>query len=342
LHDTTRHLSPSDIQHSSTTSEEVHELERNKAYIHRPDLESKINSILHRQNATDKYFVVYGPKGVGKSVLISKCVDGKNGVVKVIIGSVLQKSDILHVLSTKLMGAGSPAVNEMEMVDVLYNAKVDGRLPTLVFEIEGGQGAEQKACINNVRSLCKQFAVCSNCIIILSETNAVLVFGQDPSREEIILVPELTQDEALEFIRTRRKGVDVDEKEIMRLFDNVGTNAATLETFLNKDMSVDEFITVRIKHARVDLVAFPFQPILKALKEHPEGVRPEYFNNEKYEGADLSNPVGVGAVMKASQSNVVYYDMEKDVCKLNSRALEVALRSYQPIIHGWYYKVSYN
>jgi hypothetical protein len=87
-HDISRHLSPSDIQHSSTTSLLIRELKRNKYYIHRPDLESKINSILHRQNATKQYYVVYGPKGVGKSVFIAKCVDGKKGVVKVIIGSV--------------------------------------------------------------------------------------------------------------------------------------------------------------------------------------------------------------------------------------------------------------
>ena len=79
---------------------------------------------------------MYGPKGVGKSVAISKCVDGMEGVVKVIISSGFQKSDILQVLSTELMGKECSAVNEMKMVDVLYNAKVDGRLPTLIFEIE--------------------------------------------------------------------------------------------------------------------------------------------------------------------------------------------------------------
>jgi hypothetical protein len=172
------------------------------------------------------------------------------------------------------MGEGSHSVNEKKMMDVLYDAKVDGRLPTLIFE---NKGAEQTACINNVRSLCKQFAVCSNCIIILSDTNAVLVFGQDKAREEIILVPELTQGEALEFIRARRKGVDVNEKEMMRLSDSVGTNAADLESFLNGAMSVDEFIADRMEDAKGDLVAFPLKPILKALKEHPEGVHPEYF-----------------------------------------------------------------
>jgi GTPase SAR1 family protein len=325
-------LSPSDIQHSSTTSVEVRILEANNLYIHRPDLEKKIESIVNMRQTIKKYFVVYGPKGVGKSVLIDKCVDGKKGVVKVIVSS-----DILRVLSNEISGERAPTYNEEQMIDALYRAKVDGRLPTLIFEIEG---TEQKACIDNVRSLCKQFAVCSNCIIILSETNAVLVFGRDTAREEIILVPELTQGEALEFIRARRKGDDVNEKEMMRLFDNVGTNAADLESFLNGGMSVDEFIADGMATAKQDLVAFPFKSILKALKKHPEGVRPGYFKNEEYKGVDMSSPVKVGAAMKASQTNVVFYDMKEKVYKLNSRALEVALRSYEPIIQNSYSKVS--
>ena len=297
----------------------------------RPLKRCEINSIVNRQEPPDKYFVLYGPKGVGKSVLIDKCVDGKKGVVKVIISSVFQKSDILQALSTKILGVGSPAVTEKKMLDALRNAKVDGRLPTLIFEIESGKSAEQTTCIDNVRSLCKQFAVCSNCITILSETNAVLVFGQDKDREEIILVPDLTQGEALDFVRTR-KGVDVNEKEMMRLFDNVGTTASTLECFLNEPMSVDEFIADRMKDARQSLAAFPFKPILKALKEHPEGVPPGYFKKEKCEGVDMTAPVAVGASMKDAQTNVVFFDMGELVYKLNSRALEVALRSYEPNI----------
>jgi hypothetical protein len=44
-------LSPSDIQHSSTTSGEVRELMKNKFYIRRPDLENKINSITVQREA---------------------------------------------------------------------------------------------------------------------------------------------------------------------------------------------------------------------------------------------------------------------------------------------------
>ena len=123
--DIKRQLSPSDIQHSSTTSIKLAMLDKKGTYVSRPTLESTITSIVNRQEPTEKYFVVYGPKGVGKSVLIDKCVQGKKGVVKVLISSVFEKKDILQVLSTKLMGAGAAAINEEEMINALNNAKVE-------------------------------------------------------------------------------------------------------------------------------------------------------------------------------------------------------------------------
>ena len=141
----------------------------------------------------------------------------------------------------------------------------------------------------------------------------------------------MSDAEALEYIRARN-GVDVvDVKEMMHLFDNVGTNAAKLLTFVSRNVRVDEFIDDQLGKARQNLVAFQLQPLLLALKEHPEeGVSPEYFGKEKYEGIDLSNPVEVGAAMK--RSNAVLYDMKKRRYKLISQVHKVALRTYDPII----------
>jgi hypothetical protein len=73
----------------------------------------------------------------------------------VMISSVFEKRDILQVPTTKPVGKGSLAITEEEIVDVLNNAKVYGRLPALIFEIERGQDTEQKACVSNVCSFCK-------------------------------------------------------------------------------------------------------------------------------------------------------------------------------------------
>ena len=66
------------------------------------------------------------------------------------------------------------------------------------------------------------------------------------------------------------------------------------------------------------------------MKEHPEGVSPEYFNNEEYKAIDLTSPVAVGAAMKGS--NAILYDMKARRYMLISHAHKVALRTYEPII----------
>jgi hypothetical protein len=82
------------------------------------------------------------------------------------------------------------------------------------------------------------------------------------------------------------------------------------------------------------LVAFPYKPILKALKEHPEGVSPEFFENMKCEGVDMSNPKAVGISMKTS--NAIIYRIECRKYVLMSTAHRTALKTYkfpvQPLV----------
>ena len=321
-------LSPDDIKRKSETCKKVKTLEEEGKYVSRTDLEEQITSILERSKPNDKYYVIYGPKGCGKSILMEKSIMDKKGVVKVLISSAFDKSTILKVMSEKINGKSSPVVTEEELLEALFDAKVDGRLPTVVFEIERGEGYEQTACITAVRSLSKIFANACSCFIVLSEANAILVFGRDIDREVCILVPDLTVDQALEYIRANKfKDDAVSEKEMMDLFDEVGTNPAMLLSFVNRDVSesVQEFIRKRQKKALQDLVVFPLKPILKALKENPEGVNPAYFKNEKFDGIDMSNPEKVGATMS---SNAVLYDIEAIRYQVMSQAHRKMLENY--------------
>lgn len=140
-----------------------------------------ITSIVNRQEPTDKYFVVYGPKGFCKSVL-----EGEMGVVKVLISS---------LCSIKMLFCKCSHQRIWEQGSVLSTKRRCGR---------------------------------------------------------IILVPELTRDEAA---------------------------AILLESFLNGSVSVDEFIANLMATAKRDLVVFPFKHILIALKEHLEGVPLVYFKS---------------------------------------------------------------
>jgi hypothetical protein len=55
-------------------------------------------------------------------------------------------------------------------------------------------------------------------------------------------------------------------------------------------MTVTQFVDALLAQAHQDLVAFPYKPILKALKKHPEGVSPEFFKNVQFKGVDMSTP----------------------------------------------------
>ena len=50
--------------------------------------------------------------------------------------------------------------------------------------------------------------------------------------------------------------------------------------------------------------------ILKALKDHPEVISPEFLNNLKNERVDLSNRKAVGAAMR--ERNSITYRIELD------------------------------
>jgi hypothetical protein len=276
--DLKRVVSPDDIKNRSEKPFRIQKLEQANKYIRRPDLEETMMSILDRKEADDTYVVLYGSKGCGKSLLVEKCIMNRKGVVSVLVSSVFQKSAILQVMTSEIMGTGARAATEKELVAALDEAKVEGRLATVVFEIERGDSTDQIECVDAVRSLSKQFAQVCNCIIVLSEAKAITVFGRDPEREKYILVPDLTVDQARMYIKARRGAVvDEEKEEMMRLFDNVGTNAAMLLSFVNQGGSVDAFIQERLENAAQDLAVFPLKPILKALKIHPDGVRPAYF-----------------------------------------------------------------
>ena len=79
---------------------------------------------------------------------------------------------------------------------------------------------------------------------------------------------------------------------------------------MQKGLSLDDFITMTLDVATKELVSFPRMQILKALKDHPEGISPEFLNNLKNERVDLSNRKAAGAAMR--ERNLITYRIELD------------------------------
>jgi hypothetical protein len=94
--------------------------------------------------------------------------------------------------------------------------------------------------------------------------------------------------------------------------------------------TVKQFVDDVLGQAEIDLVAFPHQEILKALKKHPDGVSADYFRGQKSKGIRLNvpnlAPWGVGPAMRDTKA--IVYRMELDQYQLISTAHKTALRTY--------------
>ena len=160
----------------------------------------------------------------------------------------------------------------------------------------------------------------------------MLEFGKDKRREEFIFVDEMTEPEARDFLKVR--GATFSDEDMQYIFDSIGTSPVTLIDLISKisvhNIPIRDFVDTVLRDAYQDFVDFPLKPILKALKEHPEGVSPDYFKNQEYKGIDMSVPGAVGSAMKSS--NAIIYRIELQKYQLMSTAHKTALKTYTPII----------
>ena len=300
-------------------------------YVSRPGLEAKINRFFDTNSTS--YCVVYGAKGVGKSEVVDRTAIGKRAVVKVPVTTIGTRDDLVALIMETVAGKKTYLKID-KLIEVLKKCKTDGFVPTIIFDVERAYSSDRPLVLQDVRSLAKALIGYCRCIIVLSEANAVLEFGKDKRREEFIFVDEMTELEAREFLKVR--GATFSDEDMRYIFGTIGTSPVTLIDLMSKisvyQKTLKDYVDAVLGGAHLNLLAFPLKPILKALKENPEGVSPDYFNNQEYKGIDMSNPGAVSSVMKTS--NAIIYRIELRKYQLMSAAHKTALKTYTPIINN--------
>jgi len=238
------------------------------------------------------------------------------------------KDDIISEISKELLRDENKKINSKSLISAVKRSRV---APTIIFDVERGGSPDQVLGLEAVRSLSKMLAPYCRCFIVLSEASAVLQFSKDIDRETFIYVDEMSLEEAKEFLIQQNAPLSDDQME--KVYERLGGNPAKLKSLsglINSGSSVEDVVQSILLTARIQLVAFPHKVILQALKEHPEGVSPEFFNNRKSEGVDLSDPDAVNSSIKTS--NVLVYRVELKLYQLQSTAQKSALKTYDPII----------
>lgn len=310
-------ITKSEITHSRSTD-----------FVPRPKIEEQINKAFTNESRRgDGYTIVYGPKGVGKSELVDHVAIGKKGVVKVKVSSANNKSEVIQSIAKRLLGGATHTDLDIDIfIEAVRKSDIT---PTIIFDVEcslSRDDDDDDDVVSIVRSLSNDLPPYCRCIIVLSEANAVLQFGKDP-REKFIYVDEMELDEAKQLL------IGLAKAKMKYVFEKIGTSPLTLINLIESvsfTYSVEDYVVDVLRYAEKSLVAFAHQPILKALKDHSEGITPKYFKKQKDEGVDLSHPTAVGVAMKSV--NTIVYRMELDKYMLMSTAHRTALKSYEPII----------
>jgi len=295
-------------------------------FVPRPKIEEQImNALTYSSLKGGRYTIVYGPRGIGKTELVDHTAIGKKGVVKVTVSSASSKTGVIQAITEEL-GCKSTDLNIKVLIAAVQKS---GIVPTIIFDVERSVSRDDDM-LSTIRSLSKELALYCRCIIVLSEANAVLQFGID-EREKFIYVDEMERDEAERLIETLQ--TNITKAEMKYVFEKIGTSPLkliNLAGLISPTYSVEDYVTDVLGEANLQLLAFPHQLILKALKDQPEGVSPVYFNNRKDEGVNLSFPVAVGVAMKTV--NTIVYRKELRKYMLMSTAHRTALESYEPTL----------
>jgi hypothetical protein len=141
-------------------------------------------------------------------------------------------------------------------------------------------------------------------------------FGRDPARESFVFVSDLPTAEAKALLldafgrKADAAGKAVDggkagltESEMDEVFEKIGTNPAMLKRLVRRvpeECTLQEFIQDQLEQAELELLTFPFPPILAALKESPGGVDISsfpYHGNGYLAGMKMCIPKVVGDAM---------------------------------------------
>ncbi len=302
-------------------------------FVRRSQFESILKVIVENKMPV-RYQIVYGPRGAGKSELVNHSVINLPAVKIFKITSARSREELVTSVMFQLTGEKTnlDAATFEEALKTFIRGK--NVIPTFIFDVERGSDVSPET-YKTLRAFAKDLVRKCRCIIVLSEAAAVLEFSGDPDRESFIYVKEMSELEAEELLKKQR--APFTEEERRYIYDNVGTRPGMLISIVDEvksfRKSVKECVDQIVKAAANDLKNFPLKPILVALKDHPDGVSIDHFENQMCGNVNLFDAREVGSVMRArAESNPLVFRKELREYQLLSTAHKTALKAYDPAL----------
>ena len=278
------------------------------------------------KNKGGVYTIIAGAKGAGKTSAVARVLHGKTGVATLLVSDTDTAESLILGLVNRcgIEAKQGLHIHLDEFCPVLLKTaeRREGCPITIVFEVERTSTSFLPVLLL-IKNFAKHLAVYASVIIVLSEANAGLVFGDDKG-QKIVWVDGTDTSEAEEY--AKKVHPSVSDADLKLLFDKVGKlpfDILSSMTALKQGIPAAQIIEEAILAAEEDSAAFTLKPPLAALKATPDGVNAKAFNGVNYEGVNLAEPKDVAVAMK--KRNCIAYHMPSRQYRLATRAHKTAL-----------------
>ena len=201
-------------------------------YVPRPSYVKMIRMVYNSSLpfGNDSFTIVAGTKGGGKTTGVEQELNGMPGFLRLGVSEAdTEKSILCKLLSTGGEHVGENLNLELDILsEVFLDAakKSNGRRITVVLEVERGTAAD--GVLYMVKSAAKKLARFANVMVVLSEANAALMFGDD-RRHKFIWVDGMTHEEATLY--AKKVFPAVEDLDLELFFDMVGILDQSLQTY---------------------------------------------------------------------------------------------------------------
>jgi hypothetical protein len=89
---------PSKIKDSAATTVKYDMIKEKDLYVERPQLLKQITDIFDRKEANERFFIMYGAKGVGKSTIAERAAKSRKGVMMIRMTAASSRDDVMPEL----------------------------------------------------------------------------------------------------------------------------------------------------------------------------------------------------------------------------------------------------
>ena len=222
--------------------------------IDRPAVVERFSRILNIKMPRTGYTVAIGPRGGGKSTAVQAAAKDRNGTLSVTVTSF---DSLYEVIAEAIRAAEFEAFGTESLRADGFNIQTDAQLaqvmrkaaelrtphdpswiPTLIVEVEDQHATDE--IVTNVAKMLKRLCVdhrAARVVLVLADEYAGFALPDDPARQNIVWVEDLSEVEAHTYLDKRhflladpKNQTDVEAKRARRreLFATVGTRAAFL------------------------------------------------------------------------------------------------------------------